>query len=57
MTKYLSKSIDKLVDTIDALIVMRCERMDLRGAEEAVDQLRINLADAITDLVVAAKED
>jgi hypothetical protein len=56
VTEYLSKSIDNLVDRIDALIIMRSQRMELRGAAEATDELRIALADAITDIIVAAKE-
>lgn len=51
--EHQSKSVDGLVDAIDALIVQRAERASLRGAAEAADELRAALADAITDLIAA----
>jgi len=57
-TEWQDKAIDRLVDAIDALIIMRAERADLRGAaEEAADDCRVALADAVTDLIQACRED
>ncbi len=61
MTEWQSKCVDNLVDRIDALLIMRVERdtrerHDPDAYNEACDDMRVAIADAITDLMAAAKD-
>lgn len=56
MTDYLSKTIDQLVDRIDALAVIR-DRAEFDTSGDAADNFRVALADALTDFVAALKDE
>ena len=58
MNEHLSKTIDNLVDRIDALIVLRVEHVTgFPDSGIAVDEFRAALADSLCDFVMALKDE